>query len=428
MKAYVLLYIIVLLNIISNSKSETKVEEIMDWGKKNKLEISPLIEISLENGKKKFIAKENIDEKKEILKIPYTTTFDIEKTIDLLNSKELKSQYELFKKLDIKTYEPFNVDLQKQEIFLSYLLYLIQNQTDLYKNTKFCEQYKLYLLSIKEYLPRSPLFYTPDQIEYLSGTFLGKSLDKVKSLFKDEINVFKNESYFKKDLDFKDYAHFRLFIENNGLDIFRHISLIPFLNFFERDYMRYNARFQIEKSGDIKIFAKKKINKGEKIIVNSPRRTSVERLIFEGISNSHYVNYRENYIIPAFSPGLYYKYDIDDLDLYKTHFINLIEREFDSRAVHIYKNYTKLFKGDEGDAWAYGVLLENIDYYKKYVESLNTTRINNIFENKDDRTNVERAMKGEFKLLEKSYLYIQNKFEGLKEKEKEKKNKKSTDL
>ena len=192
--------------------------------------------------------------------------------------------------------------------------------------------------------------------------------------------------------------------------------------------MRYNARFQIEKSGDIKIFAKKKINKGEKIIVNSPRRTSVERLIFEGISNSHYVNYRENYIIPAFSPGLYYKYDIDDLDLYKTHFINLIEREFDSRAVHIYKNYTKLFKGDEGDAWAYGVLLENIDYYKKYVESLNTTRINNIFENKDDRTNVERAMKGEFKLLEKSYLYIQNKFEGLKDKEKEKKNKKNTDL
>ena len=257
---------------------------------------------------------------------------------------------------------------------------------------------------------------------------MGKTLDKVKSLFKDEINVFKNESYFKKDLDFNNFTQYRLFTINNGISIFGHICLIPFYNFFEKGCLEYNAKYNYEIKGHIKIVAYKYINKGEKIILESPSRTSVERFIFEGISNSNYDKYKNNYLIPAFSPGLYYKYDIDDLDLYKKYFINLLGRNFESRALLIYKNYTKLLKGDEGDAWAYGVLLENIDYYKKYVESFNTTRINNIFENNENRINVEGEMEREFEILEESYLYIREIFEELKNKEKEKKNKVITDL
>ena len=429
MKFIILISSLFLINFISCSKSET----IIDWGIKNNLEISPLIELSSEKDSIKFIAKEDIDDKKELLKIPYTMMLDVEKSLNLINMNELKVQYEQFKKLDIKTYQPFHVNLQKEEIFLSYLIYLVQHEPQ-YEKTKLYEQFNLYLSSIKSNIPRSPLLYTSDQIEYLSGTFLGKTLNKVKQLFLDETKVFKNESYYNKDLDIKNYTEIRLFSEKEGVEIMRKIHLVPFFNFFKKDHMRYNAKFIVEKNGDIKISSKKKIKKGDEIIINGPRRTNVERLIFEGESNPHYVNYRENYIIPAFSPGLYYKYDIDDINLYQTHFINLVEKEFDERALYIYRNYSKLFNADDGDAWAYGVLLENIEYYKKYVDSFNSTRINELFENTEDRMNLEKAFKGESKILEKAYTYIKNKYEGLKNIEAEKKNKnnnknnKNTDL
>ena len=372
MKFIILISSLFLINFISCSKSET----IIDWGIKNNLEISPLIELSSEKDSIKFIAKEDIDDKKELLKIPYTMMLDVEKSLNLINLNELKAQYEQFKKLDIKTYQPFHVNLQKEEIFLSYLIYLVQHEPQ-YEKTKLYEQFNLYLSSIKSNIPRSPLLYTSDQIEYLSGTFLGKTLNKVKQLFLDETKVFKNVSYYNKDLDIKNYTEIRLFSEKEGVEIMRKIHL----------------------------------------------RTNVERLIFEGETNPHYVNYRENYIIPAFSPGLYYKYDIDDINLYQTHFINLVEKEFDDRALYIYKNYSKLFNGGDGDAWAYGVLLENIEYYKNYVDSFNNTRINELFENNEDRMNLEKAFKGESKVLEKAYTYIKNKYEGMKNIEAEKKNK-----
>ena len=410
-----------------------KSENIIEWSIKNNLEISPLIELSSGKDVIKFIAKDDIDEKKDLLKIPNIMMLNVEKTLNLINSNELKAQYEQFKKLDIKTYQPFHVNLQKEEIFLSYLIYLVQHEPQ-YENTKLFEKYNLYLSSIKSNIPRSPLLYTSDQMEYLSGTFLGKTLNKVKQLFLDEIKVFKNESYYKKDLDIKNYTEIRLFSEKEGIEIMRNIHLVPLFNFFKKDHMRYNAKFIVEKNGDIKISSKKKIKKGDEIIINGPRRANVERLIFDGETNPHYVNYRENYIIPAFSPGLYYKYDIDDIDLYQIHFINLVEKEFDERALYIYKNYSKLFNGGDDDSWAYGVLLENIEYYKKYVDSFNSTRINELFENTEDRMNLEKAFKGESKILEKAYTYIKNKYEGLKNIEAEKKNKnnnknnKNTDL
>ena len=66
------------------------------------------------------------------------------------------------------------------------------------------------------------------------------------------------------------------------------------------------------------------------------------------------------------------------------------------------------------------------------MDSFNSTRINQLFENIEDRVNLEKAFKGESKILEKAYTYIKNKYEGIKNIEAEKKNKdkknKSTDL
>ena len=95
MKFNFLISILFSINFINCLKSET----IIDWGIKNNFEISPLIELSSENDTIKFIAKEDIDEKKDLLKIPYAMMLDVEKTLNLINLNELKAQYEQFKKI-----------------------------------------------------------------------------------------------------------------------------------------------------------------------------------------------------------------------------------------------------------------------------------------------------------------------------------------
>lgn len=212
------------------------------------------------------------------------------------------------------------------------------------------------------------------------------------------------------------------------MEISGHLNLVPFLNYFDRDYMRCNAEYVIEKNGDIKIMSQRVIKKDEIIIVRAARKSNVERFVFEGEFNTNYNNYNDEYIIRAFSPGLFYKYDIEDIGLYNNYFINLVEKKFDVKAIILYKNNTKLFKGDSGEAWAYEILLENINFYKDYLESFNSTRIYKIFDNFDDRIHIEKATKGEARLLRKASEFIRNQLEFVKVKEnqsKENKNKNS---
>ena len=423
------------INIIycQNNKTDIDYSNYINWGKENEIDISPLIEIQKDKGIIHFVAKEDIKEKQELLFIPHGILFTVEKILNLLNVKELKAQYESFMNLNINTYEPNHINLQKEEIFLSYILYLLQHDTEFYKNTKFYEIYNIYIKSLEKYMPKSPLFFSTEQIEYLSGTYLGKFHEKIKKLFMEEISIFKNESYYNKSLDYKDYVHNRLCIHNKGIEVKEHFNMIPFLDIFDRDYMKFNAKLDVERNGDIKIVAKKFIKKDEIIIVNSPKRTNVERYIFEGELNYYLVNYKEKYIIPAFSPGLYYKYDIDDIELYNTLFINVAEDKFELKALDIYKNYTELFKneiknkgGENGDRWAYEILLENINFYKEYVDSFNNEKINGIFDDAIDRINIDRVMKGESKLLQKCSRHIQHKIDKMKKEEENKK--KNTDL
>ena len=428
MKKVNILYVFVVIYIIKCQQKEKEQQDLnyTDWGLDNGIEFSVPIELLPE----KFIAGRDIERKQEILRIPYDITYNINKSLDLLNSNELKSQYEKFVKLDVPTYEPHHINLQKEEIFLSYILYLIQHEPELYQKTKFYEKYKPYISSLKKYLPKSPLFYTNDQIEYLQGTYLGKFHNRIKKLFQDEINILKNESFYNKTIDFKDFVQYRLSTINKGLEVLGHISMIPFLNNFNRDYMYYNALFNIDKEGNIKIISKRKIRKGESIILISPKRANVERMIFEGELNSYLVNYKENYLIPAFSPGLFYKYNITNIKLFNGYFINFAELKYEEKAINLYKEYKELFKGDKEDEWAYGVLLENVDYYREYVEHFIKDRLNKEFTDDFDKKIIERALKGEENVLKRAKELVRNKLQQLRKikNDKENKNNKNDEL
>ena len=95
--------------------------------------------------------------------------------------------------------------------------------------------------------------------------------------------------------------------------------MVPFLNFFEYEYTKNNANYTVEKNGDIKIYSKKKIKKGDEIILKSKKMSNINRLLLEGKTTEKLVNYFDEYLISAFSPGLYYSYGINDVDYFKNY-------------------------------------------------------------------------------------------------------------
>ena len=404
MKFFLLILIHILLNTsISCIEPPKESDTFLNWGLKNNLNISSFIELSStsEKSKIRFIAKEDIPRKQELLTIPNSLMFNVSKLLNLLNSKTLNKQYKDFSKLNL-TNEP-NYDFRKEESFISYIFYLIEHKPKKYKKTKFYEIYQNYLNILKTYSFKSPIFYDQDQVEYLAGTHLSNEYDVMKRVYQKEIDIFSNDTYYKKELDFDEYAHNRLIIYNKGLNISNTWCLIPFLNFFEYEYSSNNAKYVIEKNGDLKIISRKKIKKGDEIVLKAKKMSNIRRLLLEGKTCEKLLDYFEEYLISAFSPGLYYSYGINEIDYFKNYNVNLKDEDFDSKANNIYFENAEMLGGDGSDNWAYGVLENNLHFYKEHFEKITIDKIYEIFYDKDDRMNIERIYRGEKKVIDEAY-------------------------
>ena len=383
-------------HINSNIKSK-----FLDWGLKNNLNITSYVEVTLNEKKDiKFIAKEDIPKKKDLIIIPKSMLFNVIKAIELIGSKTLKKQYNEFSKLNL-TYEPNPYDFRKEESFIAYIFYLIEHRPKKYQKTKFYEIYEHYLNSLQKFTVRTPIFYETYQMEYLGSTSLAKATDVIKNTFQNEIDIFSNKSYFKRDLDFEEYVNYRLQINNKGLNVSNRWTMIPFFNNLDTDYTLYNANYSIEENGDIRIFSKKKIKKGDEIILDSPKKSNIRRLLLEGKTNEKLYKYFPEYIIPAFSPGLYYKYKLTDESLRK-YYYNLKDKDFESKATSIYLDHVDVLDGDGSDTWAYTILALNLKYYKEYFERMNLSEIYEVFYDKDDRINIERIIRGEKRVIDRA--------------------------
>ena len=405
MKVFSLILNLIILNItIYCIEIPKENDTFLEWGLKNNLNISPYIELTSHKDKNKirFIAKEDIARKQELLKIPNSIMFNVSKLINLMNSKNLNKQYNEFSKLNL-TYEPNPYDFRKEGAFISYIFYLIEHKPKKYKKTKFYEIYKNYLNILKTYIFKSPIFYDQNQVEYLAGTHLSNFYDVMKKVYQTEIDIFNNETYYKKELDFDDYVHNRLIVYNKGVNISNTWCLVPFLNFFDKDYNTNNAKYIIEKNGDIKIISRKKIKKGEEIILKADKISNIRRLLLEGKTSEKLVNYFDEYMISAFSPGLYYSYGLNDIQYFKDYNINLKDEDFDSKANKIYFENAEILGGDGSDNWAYDVLENNLHFYKEHFEKITVSQIYNMFYDKDDRINIERIYRGEKKVIEDAY-------------------------
>ena len=405
--------IILIYLIILNFGEETNNNEFfLNWGLKNNLKLSKYIEVlTSDENKLIFKAKEDIPNNLDLIEIPYSIMFNITKILKTIKSKNLNNQYRKFLTIDIQ-YDFNRFNFEKDEVFLAYFFYLIQHESKIYKANKFFENYKNYWESIKNHPIKSPLFYNEEQGQLLSGTGLFLNGLILKLMFDEEITQLKNNLYDKRTINCHDFYHHRLVIHNNGLNIFNRWTLVPFLNNLEHDYSSFNAKYIIQKNGNVKIISTKEIKKGEKIILDSDKRNNLERVLIEGKTNEKLVDYYNNYEINAFSPLVLQKYSIDELYPFANYFINLKETDFILQARNIYIQLANLFNGEGTDIWAYSVLELDLSFYKDYFDNVNFKNVSQLFEDEEDRINVERILRGGKNIINKAILqfkdYINN--------------------
>ena len=406
------------LNILSKSEDNLTTESLLNWCKKNDIIISPKIKISLENGVE-ITALEEISEKEELITIPDKMLLTVDKILDYLNSPELKTQYENFKKLKIESYKKeVNDEEHKEEIFLSYLLYLMKHEEEKYKNTEFFQTFKELFLTVEKYVPNSPLLYTNEQKEYISGTYFGSLAKNIKKIIDKEIEIFKKEPFYNKSIDINDYTQKRLFVINRAYDSsIRNnkgkIVIIPIYSLFPFDSLIYNARLVLNFKNGAKIEAGSSIEEGSQITTYIHGRTNAEKMVLEGKINNRRMNYKEIHLIPAYSPYLFYKYDIDDINLIETDQFNLFDPNFIKNSMLFYKLNSDVFGiNQDTDLWACLTLKENVGYYKEYIENL-MLKIDELFK-EEDKTKIDdikKALEGELMNLNKQYEKIVEKCE-----------------
>lgn len=407
--------------IINCEYNIANIETFLDWGLENNLKLSPFIETS-EIGKNKiyFIAKTDIEKDKELLTIPSSLTFNVNKALELINLKDLNKQYKEFDKINLPNAKEFI--FRKEMSFLSYIFYLINHKQKKYKKTKFFEFYEKYLEILKKYSPKSPLFHGQKLRQIIIGSILYKPVEDIENIYREEINIYNNKTFYKKEMDFEEYTRFRLAIHKYGQVISNHWTLIPFLNYFDDNYIDYNANMIIKQNNDVKIVALKDIKKGEQIILKAPKKTNMISYIIEGKTDEKLVDYYINYSVTAFSPALYKKYEIStsDIHYFKDNFVNILEENFDRKFVDIYKKHAKLLKGDGTDIWAYGVAEMDLKFYKILFESVTLDTIYEYYDDIDDRINMERIIRGERNLIVNAYNKINNILNKLLEEERQK--------
>ena len=411
---YIQIILILNLNLIikSNTSEEFILQNFLDWCKNNSIIISPKIKFSFQNGLISVTASVDIPSKTELVSIPDKMILTVDKILSLINSPELKSQYGNFQNLEVESYNQMNDELHKDSVFLTYLLYLFKHEKEKYKDTEFYKTFKELFISVEQYLPNTPLLFTNEQKEYISGTYFGSYAKEIRKTINKQINILKNISFYNKEIDINDFIQKRLFVINRGYDTTKkylgEIILVPLFTLFPFDSVKSNARLDFQYEKGAKIMTTYAIKQGKQVTVFSHGKNNVEKVVLEGKTNNFLPNFKEKYLIPAFSPYFYYKYDIDDIKLIEEYYLNILDKNFYLDSPIFYQKHADVFKQkNPTDLWACNMVQENLKYYKDYLEDL-MKKIDNIFfgENEEKIETMKEALKWEWTEMDKKYEKI----------------------
>ena len=416
-----IIFLIFITFVISNNyykEPETNdqgYEELLKWGKDNNLNITNKIRFIKDKDIKYYMAKNLIPEEEIILDIPPECMMNINKSLDLLNSKKFRKAYNAYVEDD-----EHNTDIvlkdehHADQAFMAFILYIVNHKAKSFekKKNKFLEYYKPMFYMFSDNLDHLPFFYSSEQMRFFLNTSFGSVFEILNRYINDEATVFEKK-IFKKTVSFEEYLPYRIFTIQKSYEVDGKLNLVPFLDYFKKNFKSINCELKIEK-GHIIVKAKQNIFPGEDLIMAPITISNQHRFIFFGETFDEIMDKFESYSIPTIIPNFLtdkmIDFDVNTLG-HKIR-VDLGEIDFYKGMINTYKKFAKLIQEDDSEEGACKLILKYITRIKQNFDYIKEEDIRNAFFNRRDSDNVKRIIEGEKMFLERRIgilnIYIKN--------------------
>ena len=405
-----------LICILFSIQTKNAYDYLLEWGKNNSLVISDKLRMKfISENDKRYYADDDIPKDTLLMSIPPKIMLNVKNALELLNSKKINKFYTEYKQNSIDISLGFLTSTGDQ-VFLSYLIYLVNYRQKHYKKNKFY-QFFHYLFDIFETnLDSFPIFYKEEQLDLLKGSNALMELTLMKELYKDEVEKFEKD-YNQKEIDFDEYLRYRSLVITKSLNVSQ-VSVIPFMDLFASDPIDYNVDFGVNATTDnIDIFTTRKVRRDDILYIRSGYFSNNKRFVLYGETFEKLKNYVDNFNVPMVSFKFLKSSYLNEKDFDFENTIDLSKKKFYKYALEAYKKVSLLKKGDGSDLSAYKLFLKNLKMVRDNYAPITTSDIHKQFVNQKDIDNVRRVLDFEKKFLDgkiKELKKVINKMENTK--------------
>ena len=421
--------IFLIICFFSSLNGKNNYDFLLEWGLNNSLMISNKLGMRyVSENNKTYYAKEEIPENSLIMNIPFEIMLNINKALELLNSKKLNKLYSEYKKNEFEIsvgFLPASVD----QSFLSYLIYLVNHRQKQYKKSKFYQYFQYLINSFETNLDNYPVFYNKNQLRLLQGSLAFMESTLMKELFKEEVDKLEH-IHKQKEIDFDEYLRFRTLTITKSLNISNITSIIPFIDMFANDPIDFNVNFKLnDTNNNLYVFTTKKVKRGDILYLRSGYFSNIKRFILYGDTFEKMNDYIESFQIPMVSSTMLNNMKQEEKIYDFNESINLNKKKFYKDALKSYKKLSLLNKEDGSDLSAYKLFLKNLEIMRENYNYITTSDIHKEFVNIKDIYNVKRVLNLEKKFLDNKLNVLREFIDKLEKKNKKKiENKVNKDL
>lgn len=385
------------------SISDPGYEELLQWGLDHFLNITSKIRLIKDKNTKRYVAKNLIPEGDVIMDIPPECMMNINKSLNLLNSKKFRKAYYHYIEEEKKDKDVFQDQHHVEEAFMAYILYIINHKKKTYEKNKnkFYEYYKGMFYTFEDDLDSLPFFYSSEQMRFFLNTSFGSVFEILNRYINEEVTIFEKK-IFNKTILSEEYLRYRIFMVQKGYEIDGVLNIIPFIDYFKKDFKSINCEFKIEK-GHMIVKAKQNIFPGEDLIMIPIAISNQHRFIFFGETFDDIIDKFESYsipiVIPEFISDKIIDFDINSLG--EKSRVDLGEIDFYRKMISTYKKLAKALQEDDSDEGACKLILRYITRIKENLEFIKEEDVRKAFFKKKDSDNVIRLIVGEKKFLDR---------------------------
>jgi len=396
-------YFIYLLNIIfCDTEKLNSIENLLNWAKKKKIYINPLLKLNPINGEHNlpyFTAKDKIENNITLISIPEKMLINQELFTKIMKNNTKSKYNNLWEKI-LKIDNPYINYYSTKELF--YMATIIEH----FMRIKKGKLYNLFgkYFDIYQYtnLDNFPIFYSKEEIEFLYSTNLYDEIKRgIDSIENEQKLLIDTLKFVSADQEL--FLKYRVLILSNSININNITYIIPFYDLFKRNVFESecDVKYEFDNiTNTFNIISIKNIDKDKEIIVKMKQMPNKSLLMYFGFTceNNNFIgNYqietlnnllRKRLNLKDFIKPIMSSYDISDAKFIENNIENYVELKLKI------KEYLSNPIGE------YILMKDNLQDYLNIYDRFTDGKFNEVYYGTQKIINVKRIINLEKRLIE----------------------------